>query len=348
MAVKVGNSWVSEAAYAYAKSRVDKEEKEKEEGKSVLEDLQDKYSDTNFRAGTAPFQGSGLNNISIAPNILREMEKDPEKRLEYEALIYDCVSVQKSLANQKGLKAHGFIITEDGGLRAWGISQAGDNNKSVIPLSRNKKGSWMQELLDSLNTAKKKKAKETAAQKEKEKSQTITFSNVDELSDYLFSNYKTVNKGMVKISKSYLKACVNDEEKRKKLFENLKAADEMEANAQENVKGYQGMKITIDSEGNMETETYGGSVSVNEGKRLRQISAAKNSQQVQAVLALLNTDLAQCQEGIEKGMCDENEVNKVRALMQKAMQRMGEVAVMKDNGGDDTEGFDAFSINMLI
>ena len=75
MAVKVGESWVSEEAYAYAQARM-KESEEK--------------------------------NISIAPNILKEMENDPEKRMEYEALIYDCVKFQEQFAQtakQRGIKA---------------------------------------------------------------------------------------------------------------------------------------------------------------------------------------------------------------------------------------------------
>lgn len=174
------------------------------------------------------------------------------------------------------------------------------------------------------------------------------FSNVGDFMQYLSSKFNTVNRGMVKISRSYLKECLTDEEKRKKLLENLKAADEAEAHAKENIKGYQGMKVTINDKGEMEMESYGGWVSVNEGKRSRQIAAAKNTQQVQAVLALLNADLAQVENGVRNGMSDENEVNKVKALIQRAMKRMSEVEAMENDGEEDTEGFDAFSINMLI
>ena len=155
MAVKVGNSWVSEAAYAYAKNRM--ENQESGGGNNVLKELQEKYPDTNFRIGTAPFQGTGVKNISIAPNILKEMEENPEKRMEYEALIYDVTARQNTLTNRDGLKAHGFIINSDGGLGAWGISQS--KNRSQISVNKKNKGNWMQELLDSLNKTKKKKKK---------------------------------------------------------------------------------------------------------------------------------------------------------------------------------------------
>ena len=186
---------------------------------------------------------------------------------------------------------------------------------------------------------------ETSSADSKEETE---FSNVGDFMQYLSSKFNAVSKGMVKMSRSYLKECLTDEEKRKQLFENLKAADEAEAHAKENVKGYQGMKVTINDKGEMEMESYGGWVSVNEGKRSRQIAAAKNPQQVQAVLALLNQDLIQVENGVRNGMSDENEVNKVKALIQKAMKRMGEVNAKENNGEEDTEGFDAFSINMLI
>lgn len=118
MAVKVGNSWVTEAAYAYAKSKVDENtSSENKKGNSMLDKLSEKYPDIKFSTSTQPFSGTGKNNIGIAPNILREMENDPEKRLEYEALIYDCSQVIKNLPdkmpNGSRLKSFGFIINSD-------------------------------------------------------------------------------------------------------------------------------------------------------------------------------------------------------------------------------------------
>lgn len=122
MAVKIGNSYVSEAAQAYAQSRID------EKSENVLADLQKQFKDVNFGVGSKPFSGSGTNNISIAPDILRQMANDPEKRLEYEALIYDCANVLKDSANRPDLKAQGIIIDSKGELSMWSISQTGDDN----------------------------------------------------------------------------------------------------------------------------------------------------------------------------------------------------------------------------
>lgn len=175
---------------------------------------------------------------------------------------------------------------------------------------------------------------------------TGEFKTTRDLMSYLSQNYDAVSKGMVNISGSFLQECLTDEDKRQKLFDMLADADAMVANAEENIEGYQGMNIKIDKDGNMETETYGGKVAVNEGKRLRQIASAKTTAQVQAVIALLNGDLSDCESGRARGMCDENEINKVKALLQKAAQRMSEVSNTEND--EKEEGFDEFTINMLM
>ena len=93
------------------------------------------------------------------------------------------------------------------------------------------------------------------------------------------------------------------------------------------------MKIKIDENGEMETETYGGSVSVNEGKRLRQIAAAKNPAQIQMVLSLLNTDLSDVKRGKEQNMCDDDEIAKVEALLQQAQQKASQIQA--ENSGSE-------------
>ena len=135
MAVKIGNSYVSEAAVAYAQARAD------EKSENVLSDLSKQFPDVKFGVGTKPFGGSGTNNISIAPNILRQMANDPEKKLEYEALIYDCANVLKDSANRPGLKAQGFIIDGKGELSMWSIGQFDDDtpNRSLLHFTDDEK-----------------------------------------------------------------------------------------------------------------------------------------------------------------------------------------------------------------
>lgn len=139
MPVKIGNSYVSEAAYEYAKSQADG---------GTLKNLSEKFPNLKFSVGTAPFNGNGLNNVAIAPNILREMERDPEKKLEYEALLYDVANLRPP-ANAN-VKSHGVIIGKDGGLSMWSVSESG---REKIPLKRDEKKSWWTQMLDKLNAA---------------------------------------------------------------------------------------------------------------------------------------------------------------------------------------------------
>ena len=126
MNVKIGNSYVSAAAANFAKNSSDDE-------KNILKNLREKFPNLKISVGTAPFSGTGTNNLSISPKILQEMQNNPEKKIEYEALIFDIATQNFS---QPGLKSHGFIITDDGGLRGWGISE--HNDKKNSPLNKKK------------------------------------------------------------------------------------------------------------------------------------------------------------------------------------------------------------------
>ena len=158
MPVKVGKSYVSEAAYNYASSQVS----ENTDSGQMLKALADKFPNLKIGVGTAPFSGQGTGNVQIAPNILRQMAKDPDKRLEYEALLYDI----NEASNQAGslftggrrLKAHGFVITGEGGLRCWTISEADDgHHRQQTALKRKNKKSWLDNLLPKIPSKKKAK-----------------------------------------------------------------------------------------------------------------------------------------------------------------------------------------------
>lgn len=176
MAVKVGNSWVSEEAYAYAKGKMEAENAkgDKKTNADMLSELSEKYPGAKFSTNTAPFSAKGKNNIAISPNILQEMQNDPEKRLEYEALIYDCEQAIKSGAfRREGCIAGGFIIDSNGGLGAWSISQAkGTKVRKSFALDKKDKGSWIEKIQEKMKTKKKEairieKKKAEKAEKEK-------------------------------------------------------------------------------------------------------------------------------------------------------------------------------------
>lgn len=179
---------------------------------------------------------------------------------------------------------------------------------------------------------------------------TAAYKNMNEYLQYLRGKYDSLRNGIVNISKSFLRECLKDEEKAKKLEEMLGTADDVVRNAEENMEGLQWMKIRIDKDGNMEIESQSGKVSFNEEKRARQLASAKNPAQVKAVLAMLAKDLSDCEAGLRSGMCDENEVAKVKAMIGKAQQKLSQVAAEEasPNHKEEAEGADTFSLNMLM
>ncbi len=139
MPVKIGNSYVSEAAYEYAKAQTDES--------ATLKSLAEKFPNLKFSIGTAPFSGNGLNNVAIAPNILREIENDPDKKLEYEALLYDVANLSPPPSNMN-VKSQGVIIDENGGMSMWSI---GESKSEKIPVKREEIKSWWEKLLEKLH-----------------------------------------------------------------------------------------------------------------------------------------------------------------------------------------------------
>lgn len=53
-----------------------------------------------------------------------------------------------------------------------------------------------------------------------------------------------------------------------------------------------------------------------------------------------------CEYGVVNDMCDENEAAKVKAMLDKAMQRMGEVSNAKES--EEQKGGGSSLINMLM
>lgn len=182
MAVKVGNSWVSETALTYAKSKADS-------GASVtLKGLSERYPNINFSTNTQPFSQKGTNNIQIAPSILAQMQNNPEKRLEYEALIYDCAQLSYSgQINSNGhIKAAGTIINADGSVSGWSISQddAGNEVKHKTKLDKTKKDTWADKL--------KEKQTEKRAQEKRADNLSISSAGQEsykQLSSVSYQNY---------------------------------------------------------------------------------------------------------------------------------------------------------------
>ncbi len=369
MPVKVGGSYVSEAAYSYAKAQMDEGNSES----GVMKSLSEKFPNLKFSVGTKPFSGAGTNNVSISPKILKQMEKDPEKRLEYEALIYDISHTD--LAQGRNLKSAGWIIGDDGGLSAWSIS--GQDTRKESSVKRTGEKNWWRALLEKPHKKKSgawkeaqekllEKSKERAEQRlaEEKKSAALVdisvdgraalalgqtnpaksaFADSDELTKYLFQNYNVVKMGMTKISSQYLRACVQDEDKLKSLFENLSAADSAYKERQGEI-GFQGMKVTIDENGEVTMESSKSTVTINEEKRRRQIAAAATQGDLKAIMTLLEQDLQEVEDGLKQNMCDAAEVEKAKKLLEEAKQKMASLPNRAPTPAEQSR----MSVNMLI
>lgn len=169
------------------------------------------------------------------------------------------------------------------------------------------------------------------------------FGSVDELTRYLRENFKVVSGGMTSISSKYLKKCLTDSDSREQLFDTLRAADE-EYDRRKDEVGFQGMKVTIDEDGEVSSESGKATVTINEGKRRRQIAAAATRNDMQAVMAILEQDLQEVEDGLKQNMCDEAEVAKARRLIETARERM---ATLPDRAPTQAEQ-SAMTVNMLI
>lgn len=152
MAIKVGSHYVSEVAYAHAQRAAS----QTQGSKDVLSELSSRFPNARFSTNTQPFQAEGRNNIAVSPAILQQMADSPEKRLEYEALIFDCNAIQQSvgdtLPNGSKIASQGFIIDAQGNLSSWCVTKpsGSPSKKSLVPLPKDDKSSWLEKMTEGL------------------------------------------------------------------------------------------------------------------------------------------------------------------------------------------------------
>ena len=126
--------------------------------------------------------------------------------------------------------------------------------------------------------------------------------------------------------------------RQEKLEERKKAEEELKGHFGERFKGFSVKWLEedtkdeeiaesedVETSSEEESETISGKVGVNVGKTARKIAAAKTTSQLRAVIAEIKNDMQEVKAGIEKGWCDESEMEKVNSLMAQAQNRMGQV-----------------------
>ena len=95
---------------------------------------------------------------------------------------------------------------------------------------------------------------------------------------------------------------------------------EEETKTEENVESKEAEEASA-----KESESVSGSIGVNAGKLARKIAAAKTTEQLRTVIAEIESDVSEVKDGIEKGLCDQTELDKLKILMSMAQGRMGQV-----------------------
>lgn len=95
-------------------------------------------------------------------------------------------------------------------------------------------------------------------------------------------------------------------------------------------------------------EKRSGAVAVNVGKRNRQISAAKNLAQIQMVLSMVQKDIADCKNGKQQGMCDDDEIAKAEALMKQAQEKLSEISGQSSEEQEENEKDLSFYTTLLL
>ena len=349
--VSIGNQrGISSTAVELARAHVSevKESGEKQTADTVLNDLKNQFKGTNFTVGTKPGAGIGTNNITIAPSILREMASNPEKRVEYEAVIRDQVAaagVWKQLC--PNVQNAGFVIHSDGNSSGWSMSRPnGENGNGFFTATVKRKENWIQEMMNKLQEQREERAKKAKAGKGaavvanvQTKAKEQQFRTTNDLISHLHDKYNVVKEGYTSISSKYLQDCLADEGKSQSLMEKLAAADEALAAAKEK-GGFQSMKVKIDENGEVTTETVGRSVGFNGNKIARKLAAATSSRDINAILTELQSDLAVCQDGLRDGACDEAEVQKVKDMIARAQQRQGELLGKPEDKSAQTVSLD--------
>lgn len=158
------------------------------------------------------------------------------------------------------------------------------------------------------------------------KTQVSNFSNLDEFTNHLMENYENFKNGTVTISKSYFKKCLDDKDECNKLKKTLSEIENVIKDSEDNINGYIGMRVEINTGGEVETETCSGTVIFNEGKRAAQIAASMTNTDINMIMNILNKDLSDCENGLKNGFCDENEVNKVKTMIKNAQSKQLEIA----------------------
>ena len=116
------------------------------------------------------------------------MQNDPDKRVEYEALIYDCAQLVYSGKMSQGgmgyhIKAAGTVINADGSVSGWSIAEDDDGGqtRNSTKLDKDKKDTWADKIHEKQKAKSEKARKEAVARLQEQMNGTEMKSYADNL-----------------------------------------------------------------------------------------------------------------------------------------------------------------------
>lgn len=126
-----------------------------------------------------------------------------------------------------------------------------------------------------------------------------------------------------------------EKKKQERIQEKRQRKEQIEEKRQENLQERiaqmkSGARYKEAADIQISSETYGGSVTFPEGKRMAQISSAMTNSDLQTVMELLARDLSDCEAGVKNGLCDETEVQKVQAVIKAAEEKQRQLEKMQE------------------
>ena len=147
--INVNGSWVSQESYQKAVD-LTANHQENATAKSVASSVWQMFSGWGQSTNTEPFNVGGLHNVSIHPQVFRDMANDPDKMVEMKARFLDTIKFQQWGVDQlksKGVQviAMGTVFNADGSSSSWSITRNPDTRaqrRSLIEIPKDEKPTW--------------------------------------------------------------------------------------------------------------------------------------------------------------------------------------------------------------
>ncbi|MCL2002959.1 MAG: hypothetical protein FWG72_03010 [Oscillospiraceae bacterium] len=149
--INVNGSWVSQESYHKAVA-LTANRQENANARSVANSVWQMFAGWGQSTDTKPFLASGVHNVSIHPQVFRDMANDPEKMIEMKARFLDTIKFQQWGADQIRARgdtviAMGTIFSADGSSSSWTIARTPDTRaqrRSLIEIPKNEKPTWVE------------------------------------------------------------------------------------------------------------------------------------------------------------------------------------------------------------